>query len=62
MTNSPASSNKCSKEGYTTFDGGKNCYKFVPNDKAWSLAKDYCEQNEGAQLVSIRDGCLIYNL
>jgi len=47
----------CSKPGYSSVDNGLNCYKiFEDNPKTWKDARDYCQQQEGGKLVSIRDG------
>lgn len=54
-SNVPINSNNCSKPGYSSPDGGKNCYKLV-NDKklSWNDAQNFCE-NTGGKLATITD-------
>jgi hypothetical protein len=47
----------CSRPGYSSADDGINCYKiFEDSPKTWKNAREFCEQQEGATLASIRDG------
>ena len=55
-SNVPLNSNNCTKPGYTSFDGGKNCYKLFEDKKlSWKDAQTYCQNTDQARLVTVSD-------
>ncbi|RNA34979.1 macrophage mannose receptor 1-like, partial [Brachionus plicatilis] len=55
-SNVPLVSSGCSKPGYFSLDNGKNCYQLYLNEKKWSDAKQFCQQNDAAELATVSDG------